>query len=57
MGFNAWRHRVGHALRWRLVAVFVLLALAVTGVFVLGMQRVLKTGWQGYAKPSEYPWR
>jgi signal transduction histidine kinase len=51
MGLRAWRHRVGHSLRWRLVAVFVLLALAITGVFVLGMQRVFKTGWQAYAKP------
>ena len=42
-----WRH----SLKWRLVTVFLLLALATTGVFLLGMQRVLQGGWQGYAKP------
>jgi len=30
---------------------FLLLALATTGVFLFGMQRVLQGGWQGYAKP------
>ena len=42
-----WRH----SLKWRLLTVFLLLALATTGVFLLGMQRVLQGGWQGYAKP------
>lgn len=40
-----------HSLKWRLVLAFVLLALAMTGVFLLGMQRVVATGWQGYVKP------
>ena len=42
-----WRH----SLKWRLLTVFLLLALATTGVFLLGMQRVLQGGWQGFAKP------
>ncbi len=51
---RAWRR---HARRWRhsiegrLVALFLLLALAIGLVFLAGMQRVLQGGWQGYAKP------
>ncbi|KAB2869196.1 MAG: HAMP domain-containing histidine kinase, partial [Burkholderiaceae bacterium] len=40
-----------HSLKWRLVIVFVLLALAMTGVFLFGMKRIVETGWTGYAKP------
>ena len=32
-----WRHRWGHSLRVRLITVFVLLALAMTAVFLGGM--------------------
>ena len=42
-----WRH----SLQARLVLLFLLLALGTTGVFLLGTQRLLQTGWQGYAKP------
>ena len=45
------RSRRLHSIKWRLVILFVLLAMATTGVFLFGMQRVLQTGWQGYAKP------
>ncbi len=40
-----------HSLKWRLVLAFLLLALAVTAVFLFGMKRVVETGWLGYAKP------
>jgi len=40
-----------HSLKWRLVIVFLLLALATTAVFLFGMKRVVETGWTGYAKP------
>jgi signal transduction histidine kinase len=40
-----------HSLKRRLVLVFVLLALAVAGVFVIGAKRMLTSGWQSYAKP------
>ena len=40
-----------HSLKWRLVIVFLLLALASTAVFLFGMKRVVQTGWQDYAKP------
>ena len=45
------RRRRLRSIKWRLVILFVLLALATTCVFLFGMQRVLQTGWQGYAKP------
>jgi len=40
-----------HSLKWRLVLTFLLLALAVSAVFLFGMKRVVQTGWEGYAKP------
>ncbi len=43
--------RLRHTIRWRLVVLFLLLALATTAVFLMGMQRWLQTGWQSYAKP------
>jgi signal transduction histidine kinase len=49
--FHAARNRWRHSLKWRLVTLFLLLALATTAVFLFGMQRVLQGGWQGYAKP------
>jgi signal transduction histidine kinase len=49
--WRAARHRWRHSLKWRLVTLFLLLALATTAVFLFGMQRVLQGGWQGYAKP------
>jgi len=49
--WHAARHRWRHSIKWRLVTLFLLLALATTGVFLFGMQRVLQSGWQGYAKP------
>ena len=40
-----------HSLKWRIVIVFMLLALAVTGVFVIGAKKMFTAGWQSYAKP------
>lgn len=40
-----------HSLKWRIVIVFMLLAFAVTGVFVLGAKKMFTAGWQSYAKP------
>jgi len=58
-GFRRWHHthqRLRHSLKWRLVLLFLLLALAVTVVFLGGLQRVMQTGWQDFAKPlvSDY---
>lgn len=45
-----WR-RATHSLRARLVLLFLLLALATSAVFLLGMQRWLAAGWQGWVQP------
>ncbi len=54
-GKRAWlrhhRHRLSHSIKGRLVALFVLLALATTVVFVLGSRQLLQSGWQAYARP------
>lgn len=46
-----WRHSLRHSLRVRLIGVFVLLALAMTAVFLGGMQRAFSTGWRDAARP------
>ncbi len=46
-----WRHRWRHSLRLRLITVFIVLALAMTGVFLFGMQRAFSGGWRDAAKP------
>lgn len=45
------RHRLAHSLRARLVALFLLLAFAMTAVFLFGMQRALTAGWRDAARP------
>ena len=49
--WQAARHRFSHSIRWRLVALFLLLALASSGVFLFGTQRIIAAGWQGWARP------
>ena len=49
--WRAARHRLSHSIRWRLVALFLLLALATAGVFLFGTQRIIQAGWQGWARP------
>lgn len=39
------------SIQGRLVALFLLLALCTSAVFLLGMQQLLHGGWQNYAKP------
>jgi len=46
-----WHRRWRHSLRWRLVTLFVVLALATVAVFLTGAQRLLASGWQAYAQP------
>ncbi|HYJ97465.1 MAG TPA: ATP-binding protein [Burkholderiaceae bacterium] len=48
---HQWRHSMRHSLKWRLVIVFMLLTLAMTGVFLVGMKKMVTAGWQSYAKP------
>jgi hypothetical protein len=45
------KQRWRHSIQGRLVALFLLLALCTTGVFLLGMQQLLHGGWQNYARP------
>ena len=45
-----WQRRT-HSIKGRLVALFVLLALATTVVFVWGTQQLLQSGWQAYVRP------
>jgi signal transduction histidine kinase len=45
------RRRFRHSLKTRLVIVFLLLALALTGAFLAGMQRAFSVGWRDAAKP------
>ena len=53
-GAHAHWHRASYrwrySIRRRLVALFLLLALAVSAVFLLGTQRLLKGGWQAWAR-------
>jgi signal transduction histidine kinase len=53
---HALRSRLPHSLKARLVALFLLLALAMTGAFLFGMQRALTIGWRDAALPllSDY---
>lgn len=43
--------RARHGIKGRLLLLFVLLAVGISVVFVLGMQRLLSNGWQAYARP------
>ena len=45
------RQRLSHSLKWRLVGLFLLLALATTVTFVAGMREVVRSGWQGWGRP------
>jgi len=51
-----WRHRWRHSLRARLLTVFVLLACAMTAVFLIGMQSTFASGWREAGVPliSDY---
>ncbi len=46
-----WQPGLPQSIKGRLVGLFLLLALCTSVVFLLGMQRLLHSGWEGYAKP------
>jgi signal transduction histidine kinase len=46
-----WPRRLRRSLGLRLVGLFVVLALAITLMFLIGMQRALTGGWQGLVQP------
>jgi signal transduction histidine kinase len=45
------RYALAHSLRVRLMTLFVLLALVMAGVFLIGMQYALSIGWRDAARP------
>ena len=51
-----WLHRLGHSLQWRLVALFLLLALGMTAAFLYGTQKAMALGWRDAVRPllSDY---
>ena len=46
-----WSHRLRHSLRWRLLALFLLLALALSAAFVGGIQKSFALGWRDAVRP------
>jgi len=46
-----WHRRWRHSLGARLTLLFVLFALVMSAVFMIGMQAALRYGWQDYARP------
>ncbi len=46
-----WHHKVRHSLKRRMVALFIVLALAMSGAFLFGMQKALNLGWREAARP------
>lgn len=49
--WHAAHKRWRHSLKWRLLTLFLLVALGTTVVFLFGMQKLLRGGWESYAKP------
>lgn len=45
------RRRITHSIKLRMVLVFLLLATALTMVFLIGAQRAFSVGWRGAARP------
>jgi signal transduction histidine kinase len=50
-GRRGWRRRLEHSLGRRLVLVFLLLAIALAGTFVAGLQRALGAGFDAVVRP------
>ena len=48
---RGWLHRLSHSLRWRLLALFLLLALAMSAAFIGGTKKAFSTGWREAVKP------
>lgn len=46
-----WRQRLAHSIQWRLLGLFLLLAVAMSAAFLFGMQKALGAGWRAAARP------
>ncbi len=46
-----WWHRLRHSLRVRLVLLFLLLAVAMSAVFLIGIGKAFSGGWRGVVEP------
>jgi signal transduction histidine kinase len=53
---QGWLHRLSHSLRWRLMALFLLLTLALSAAFIVGTTKAFSGGWRDAVKPllSDY---
>lgn len=49
--WHSARQRIRHSLKWKLVRLFVLLAIGTTIIFLAGMKEVVRLGWQGWGRP------
>ncbi len=50
-GLKPHRQRRRHSIQWRLLLLFLLLALAVSASFLFGMQKAVGVGWRAAARP------
>ena len=50
-GHRHWRHRIGHSLGMRMVALFLVLALALAVTFMAGTRSVFSGGWRDVIRP------
>ena len=48
---HRWRHRLRHSLQARLVLLFLLLALGISGLFFAATRELFSTGWRDLARP------
>ncbi len=46
-----WRHQIRHSLRWRLIALFMALAVGTTFIFMAGTRDAFSTGWRELVRP------
>ncbi|MDH5539172.1 MAG: two-component sensor histidine kinase, partial [Rhizobacter sp.] len=51
MNRQAWRRQFRRSIGWRIVALFLVLALAMAAIFLAGMQRALSGGWTELVRP------
>jgi signal transduction histidine kinase len=51
MSLKARFKQLAHSMQWRLVALFILLALAMTAAFIGGTQRTFSSGWREAIRP------